>query len=141
MHTVTQKSDPVQQVLMDRPYCPWRLVPLAACLCVKEYSDAARDRVIDFMHEGGFVEGLRYAGLIDPEDLDDVRAAVEEGRSKWWQRHRRVGTIVVPSISGGAPAGPTVDDVAEMRRATDLDETRDEERRLADSRSPLYGYE
>jgi hypothetical protein len=87
MNTVPLTRTPVQQVLYDRPYMPWRYMPLAAFLCIREYSTQMRDRIIDNLSEGGCPEALALAGILEPEDLDGATAALESGRA-WWEEYR-----------------------------------------------------
>jgi len=136
------------------------LVALAAHLCTQDYCTAARGRILDYVSREGTTGGLTELGYLDPGDEEAAEAAfvgglepvhpldaawddpgiwidadsLEAAATGWLER-------VIRPIRGGSPDGPTADDVAEMRRATDLEEIRDDERRLADSRSPLYGFE
>lgn len=86
MATLQQTRVPVQRtarerVLRDRPYHPWRYLPLAAYLCEREYSDGMRNRIVDFIADGGFLESLVVVGALEPEDLDGAKEALAEGRA------------------------------------------------------------
>jgi hypothetical protein len=90
---------PTQQVLRDRPYLAWRYMPLAAYLCERDYDTPMRDKVIDFIADGGFLESLVVDQTLWPEDLDGARAALESGRA-WWARYSGRG---VPSSAAIVP--------------------------------------
>jgi hypothetical protein len=62
-------------------------MPLAAFLCIREYSIQMRDRIIGNLSEGGCLEALALAGILEPEDLDGATAALESGRA-WWEEYR-----------------------------------------------------
>ena len=105
MSTVSRSDDPVQRVLYDRPYLEWRYLPLATFLIEEEYTTPMRDKIIDKVSEGAFLEALVIERLIEPQHLPACRAALSVGRT-WWASYKArasFGPGVVAPISGGAP--------------------------------------
>jgi hypothetical protein len=114
MVKLSRKHDPVQRALRARPYLHRRYYPLAAILCSREYSDPMRDRILDYLGDGGFLESLAVDGTLDPGDLAPALAALEDGRA--WERAYRLrasfGDLApAPEADGGWPdEGPAEDD-------------------------------
>lgn len=101
MRSVQRTLTPVQRVLRDRPYLAWHLIPLAAYLCVQEYSDPMRNRIIDWVIDGGLLESAVVDGILERGDLAYAQYALDSGR----MRRARQPAPMLPPIRGGAPVG------------------------------------
>jgi hypothetical protein len=110
METVHRNGSAVKRILRDRPYHPWRHLPLAIYLCEREYPDMMRNIIIDRIGDGAFLASLVVSGELDPEDLAGASEALEEGR-RWHARHSgravpRSAAVVPPELVAGDGTEP-----------------------------------
>jgi hypothetical protein len=88
MSTVAQARDPVQVALYDRPFLNRKYYPLASFLIVEEYSTEMRNRIIDWVGDGGLLESLIVDGTLEREHLAPAQLALDDGRA--WERQFRL---------------------------------------------------
>ena len=137
MGTLTQDLVPVNSDGLVIPH----LMPIAAYLCVEEYSDAARSRVLNRLADGNTPRQCVEDGALERRDLAEVERIM--------LAH---GLLVPPRMAGGAPAallsldppilGPTPEEIEEARRWVDYLDALDADRaRLArmDEAASRYG--
>jgi len=105
MSTVTQAARPVQPGLIptdsDRRIHP-ELIPVAAFLCVEEYDDAARARVLERLADGVSPRDCARDGALEWRDV----LAVEELLARRRPALVAAGRLSVAPIRGGAPVPP-----------------------------------
>jgi hypothetical protein len=107
MATVTSTPDPVQRALNSRPYLHRRYYPLAAFLIEHRYSDEMRNRIIDWVADGGFLESLEVDGTLEFGHFPEAKLALDAGRA-WEQIYRSRAKFAAlgmdfPPIRGGSP--------------------------------------
>jgi hypothetical protein len=110
-------AEPLVPVNSDGLVIP-RLIPVAACLCVEGYPDAARSRVLNRLADGNTPRQCVEDGALEAADLAEVERIMLEH-----------GLLVPPGRVGGAPEallsldppilGPTEAEVEEARRWLD----------------------
>lgn len=86
-----EEGDPVGSALLDRPYCPWRLLPLMAVLKSRGVPTVVRDRCVDAVANGESPDSLVRYGWIAADHLRDVEVAIREGERKGWRSRQRDG--------------------------------------------------
>lgn len=89
--SIAKARTPVQEILRQRPYLRWDLVPLAAYLCEEGYSTVCRNIVIDGIAAGRSLQHLVEAGELEPADLPGAEHALRRGRNR---TNRRAGRAV-----------------------------------------------
>ncbi len=94
------------RILHQRPYHPWYLMPLAEHLTQCGYGTSARNRIVDGVDAGMFLESLVVEGSIDQVDLAGAETALEAGRA--WRTSR---TLTVEPFMPGADEPDPFDEV------------------------------
>jgi hypothetical protein len=74
-------------------------MPLAVYLIGREYTDAARNRIVDAVGDGAFLESLVVSRDLERDDLAGAVEALEEGRA--W--HARYSGRAVPKSAAIVP--------------------------------------
>lgn len=117
------------------------LIPVAAFLCIAEYTDRARSRILNRLADGNTPRQCVEDGALERQDLADVERIMLEH-----------GLLIPPDRAGAAPSallsldppilGPTDAEIEEARRWIDyLDQLDADRARLArmDEAAARYG--